>query len=202
MTNSLPSNPSLENLKKQAKALQEAWKAGDAEALARVRAAHPRYAERSDEQLREAKPRLTDCQLVLARESGFDSWPQLRVEVESANRKLADQFIDLACLCYDDPHFDHRSFHTRAYELLRNNPGLAEANIWAAATAGNAAAVEKFLNDDPGLVSRPGGPHGWAPLVCACYSRVKPISPSHCFFAERTRSLWKNGGRRRANLPG
>jgi ankyrin repeat protein len=182
MTNSLPSNPSLENLKKQAKALQEAWKAGDAEALARVRAAHPRYANRSDEQLREAKPRLTDCQLVLAREAGFDSWPQLRVEVESAKRKLADQFIDLACLCYDDPHFDHRSFHTRAYELLRNNPGLAEANIWAAATAGNAAAVEKFLNDDPGLVSRPGGPHGWAPLVCACYSRVKPISPSHSTF--------------------
>src|SRR5712691_8707208 len=181
MTTSLPPSPSLENLKKQARTLQKLWKAGDVETLARVRTAHPRYADASNEQLREIKPRLTDCQLVLARETGFDTWPQLKVAVQSANRKHADQFVDLACLCHDDPHFDHRSFHVRAHELLRKNPELAEANIWSAATAGNAAAVRSFLEEDPDLVNR-AGPHGWAPLICACYSRVKPVDPAHSTF--------------------
>jgi ankyrin repeat protein len=178
MTGSLPPRPSLENLKKQAKTLQKKWRAGSAETLTRIRAAHPQYTGMSDDQLRAFKPRLTDCQLVLAREAGFESWPQLKVAVESSNQELANQFIDLACLCYDDPHYDHRSFHARAHELLDRDPELAGANIWAAATAGNAHAVESFLGDGPQLVNRPG-PHGWAPLLCACYSRVKPIDPSY-----------------------
>lgn len=174
MTTSLPPNPSLENLKKQAKALQRKWRTGDAETLARIRAAHPLYTQMSDQQLLAAKPRLTDCQLMLAREGGFESWPQLKVAVQSSNQESANQFVEIACLCYDDPHYDHRSFHARAQELLANHPKLAEANIWAAAAAGNARAVESFLAVDPGLVNRPG-PHGWAPLLCACYARV----PSH-----------------------
>jgi ankyrin repeat protein len=163
MSSSLPLNPSLENLKKQAKTLLRKWRAGDAETLARIRAAHPRWSE--------AKPRLADCQLVLAREAGFESWPQLKLAVESSNQELADQFVEIACLCYDDPHYDHRTFHARAQEMLAKHPELAEANIWAAAAAGNARAVESFLDDQPDLVNRPG-PHGWAPLICACYSRV------------------------------
>ena len=67
MTTSLPPNPSLENLKKQAKTLQRKWRSGHAETLARIRAAHPQYSGLSDQQLCTVKPRLTDCQLVLAR---------------------------------------------------------------------------------------------------------------------------------------
>jgi len=178
MTNSLPPNPSLENLKKQAKTLQKKWLSGDAETLARVRASHPRYSSVSDDRLRAAKARLTDCQLVLAREAGFASWPRMKVAVQSANQELADQFISLACLCYDDPHYDHRSFHARAHEMLLSHPELAETNIWTAAAAGNAHAVGSFLDENAELVNR-AGPHGWAPLICACYSRVKPIGPSH-----------------------
>ncbi len=84
---------------------------------------------------------------------------------------LPDEFVTIGCLCYDDPHFDHRSFHAQAREMLRENPWLAEANIWSAATAGNADAVRTFLDQDPTLVNRPG-PHAWTPLLCACYSRV------------------------------
>jgi len=98
-----------------------------------------------------------------------------------ARQDLPDRFIEIACLCYDDPHFDHRSFHARAYEMLRENPWLAEANIWSASAAGNARGVEAFLDGDPELVNRPG-PHGWAPLICACYSRVKPVDPAHSTF--------------------
>src|SRR5579864_132443 len=170
MTNSLPANPSLENLKKQAKTLQKKWRGGDAEALSRVRAAHPQFAK--------AKPRLSDCQLVLAREAGFESWPQMKVAVQSANQEAAVEFVTLACLCYDDPHYDHRSFHARAHEMLVDHPELARANMWAAAAAGNASAVESFLDAEPGLANR-SGPYGWMPLLCACYSRVKPVDPSH-----------------------
>ena len=109
MTNSLPANPSLENLKKQAKSLQKKWRAGDAETLSRIRAAHPQYAT--------AKPRLSDCQLVLAREAGFESWPQMKVAVQAANQEAPSEFVTFACLCYDDPHYDHRSFHARAHEM-------------------------------------------------------------------------------------
>ncbi|HUE89306.1 MAG TPA: ankyrin repeat domain-containing protein [Vicinamibacterales bacterium] len=177
----LPPSPSLENLKKQAKALQKAWRSGDPDAVARLRAIHPRYTGTSGQQASDARPRLTDCQLMLAREAGFDTWPQLRAAVESADKEPADQFVDLACLCYDDPHFDHRSFYARAHEMLRQNPWLAEAGIWSAAAAGNASAVARFLDRNRELVSRPG-PNGWVPLICACYSRVTPLDPSHSTF--------------------
>jgi len=158
---------SPENLKKQAKSLLKKWRAGESETLARIRAAHPQY--------KDLKPLLTHAQLVLAREHGFESWPQMKVAVQAANQELANQFVNLACLCYDDPHYDHRSFHTRAHDLLVNHPELVEANIWAASAAGNTTAVAALLRGDPELVNRPG-PYGWAPLLCACYSRVPGIS--------------------------
>jgi len=176
MTRSLPPHPSLENLKKRAKTLKRAWQSGDAHALERVRAAHPKLG--SEEALQQATPRLTDCQLVLARESGFASWPQLRIAVEAAQHDLPDEFVTLACLCYDDPHYDHRMFHARASEMLRTHPWLASANIWCAAAAGNTAAVAAILNEEPDAVNRPG-PYGWAPLLCGCYSRVTPLDANH-----------------------
>ena len=165
MTHSLPPNPSLENLRKQAKTLKKAWQAGDTVALERIQAAHPRFPT--------AQPRLADCQLVLARECGFHTWRELKAAVESARSDLPEQFVTIACLCYDDPHYDHRMFHARAHEMLKANPWLAGANGWSAAAAGNTAALQVFLDGDPELANRPG-PHGWVPLICACYSRVRP----------------------------
>jgi ankyrin repeat protein len=181
MTTSLPPNPSLENLKKQAKTLLRKWRAGHAETLTRIRAAHPQYTGISGQEFSALKPRLTDCQLVLAREAGFESWPQLKAAIQSSSQDLANQFVEIACLCYDDPHYDHRSFHARAHEMLAKHPELAETNIWAAAAVGNADAVESFLDGNTDLVNGPG-PHGWAPLFCACYSRVQPIDPRHSTF--------------------
>jgi ankyrin repeat protein len=181
MTSSLPPNASLENLRKQAKTLKKAWQSGDAAALERIRAVHPRHLHRSSEAMRAARPRLADCQLVLARECGFASWPQLKVAVESTQGDLSEQFLFLACLCYNDPHYDHRSFHARAHELLRANSWIAAADIWCASAAGDRAAVEAFLDADPDLVNRPG-PLGWPPLICACYSRVAPVAPAHSTF--------------------
>jgi ankyrin repeat protein len=181
MTKPLPANPSLENLKKQAKALQRAWAAGKPDTLARIRDAHPHYARLTDAQLRAIHPRLTDCQLVLAREFGYASWPQLRVAIQTARQELPDRFVSLACLCHDDPHYDHRDFHAHAHDLLSENPWFADTNIWSAAAAGNVDGVGAILDERPELVNTPG-PYGWTPLICACYSRVAPIDPSHSTF--------------------
>lgn len=68
----LPARPSLESLRKQAKALARGVAAGDAGAIARARA-----------QLTAWTPPLAqrDAQLVLAREYGFAGWQALRQEV-------------------------------------------------------------------------------------------------------------------------
>jgi len=76
----LPARPSLEQLRKQAKDLVRAYRAGDADAAARVRAIIPRPGEPANADLI-----LADAQFVLAREHGFQSWRALADHVESVN---------------------------------------------------------------------------------------------------------------------
>ena len=68
----LPPRPNLEYERKAAKALLRGLRAGDPDAVARMRECHPRV-ELSDA----AAIRLADAQLVIAREYGFTSWPRL-----------------------------------------------------------------------------------------------------------------------------
>jgi ankyrin repeat protein len=70
---SLPTSPSLEQLRKQAKDLARAHRGGDPAAVARVGAHHPRPSE---------PLKLSDAQLVIAREHGFPSWPRLQAYVD------------------------------------------------------------------------------------------------------------------------
>ena len=79
----LPSQPNLDQLKRQAKELLRAVEAGEAEAEALVQA-HHRNVDRS-------AFALHDAQLVLARSYGFDSWPKLKAYVDGATvARLAD----------------------------------------------------------------------------------------------------------------
>ena len=78
----LPSAPSLEFERKNAKALLKQIHAGDSLAIVRVRAAHPIA-------LRDRPPnelRLADVQHVIAREYGFTSWPRLVEYFEELER--------------------------------------------------------------------------------------------------------------------
>lgn len=78
-----PSRPSLENLKNQAKGLLKSHRASDPDACARIREFHPRFSQSSESAIRDAELLLTDAQLVLAREYGFDSWTKLKSHIES-----------------------------------------------------------------------------------------------------------------------
>jgi hypothetical protein len=88
MRRDLPESPSLDHLKKQAKDLLDAHQRGDAEALARIRAAVPSLSGMGDEELARAPFALHDAQSAIAREYGLKSWSELRDEVAS---RLAKQ---------------------------------------------------------------------------------------------------------------
>jgi ankyrin repeat protein len=76
-TRSLPAQPSFEQLRKQAKNLLKAYRAGDATAVAEV--------ERFERQPERAKFALADAQRVLARAYGFANWTKLKHHVEGVD---------------------------------------------------------------------------------------------------------------------
>jgi len=75
----LPARPSLEHLRKQAKDLARAYRAGAADALARV---HTSILRLSSADAPPATITLADAQFVLAREYGFQNWTALVRHVE------------------------------------------------------------------------------------------------------------------------
>ena len=168
----LPENPSLENLRKQAKGLLAAARRGEPEARALLREFHPRPEE---------APALHGAQLALARSFGFASWPRLvhhleRVEPHAwdpsagpAATSPVDQLIQWACLDYGRWQLGDLE---RARALLAEEPALARASIHAAAATGEVATVRALLAEQPELVDARGGPSGWPPLLYACYARL------------------------------
>lgn len=81
----LPARPDLEQQKKLAKELFHAFRAGDREAIARIRTELPDKSEVS----------LVDAQFVLAREYGFSSWRELKDRIEkqvAAQRPPIERF--------------------------------------------------------------------------------------------------------------
>ena len=83
MSRQLPPSPSLEQLKKQAKSLLKRQQAADSEALTRIRENHPRWRNRSEEQVAALPFTLADAQLVIASEYGFASWAKLQSHVKT-----------------------------------------------------------------------------------------------------------------------
>ena len=85
-TRSLREHPDLDQLKRQAKELLQAFSAGEIKSVAEVNA-HYRDADPANFALHEA-------QLVLARAHGFDSWPKLKAHVDGVTVK---RLVDAVC---------------------------------------------------------------------------------------------------------
>lgn len=79
----LPPNPSLRQLRNQAKDLCQRHSDGDPDAIRRVGQSHPRFSALPQTEIPGAAIVLADAQLVIARELGFDSWPKLKKHIES-----------------------------------------------------------------------------------------------------------------------
>lgn len=95
----LPAQPHLDIPKHQARELLTLVRRGIPAALDRVRRRHPRFATCDDAAILNARLRLADAQLVLAREYGFASWPELkrRIEANSVVHALRAAIRDNDC---------------------------------------------------------------------------------------------------------
>ena len=158
----LPARPNLDQLKRQAKDLQHAARAGDREALARFRIL-PALAAKNDAELARTPLALHDAQSAIAREYGFDSWNALRERVEELALELdgaVDSFVEAATGGRGD----------RAARLLALHPGIARASFHTSLLVGDATAVDQALTDRPELATAPAGPRGWLPLHYVCHN--------------------------------
>src|SRR5713101_3221909 len=181
-TGPLPNNPSLEHLRKDAKRLHSAVRAGEVRALGEVAEFHPRATHAI------GGFSLADAQLVTARSYGFASWTKLEQHLTAIGpfiwkptslpdpKSPADVFVRLACLTYAAWH---RSNPAKALRMLTDDPELARANIYTAAAVGDVSVVRKIIDSNPASVNMTGGPLQWTPLLYACYSRLDITDATH-----------------------
>ena len=79
----------LEQQKTRAKELRDAVRAGDTDAIARVQRHHPQAESVPAAEVPQRFAKLSDAQLVIARELGLPSWPRLKAHVEGLEQARA-----------------------------------------------------------------------------------------------------------------
>jgi hypothetical protein len=127
---SLPDQPNLDHLKKQAKGLLRAFQQGGAEAAARFRAL-PSTSPREGRE-----PKLADALHVIANEYGFASWPALKARVESLSKPF-DPFEALkAALRKNDVPAARRLFTEQPVLRAKINEPLPDYNFESTALLG------------------------------------------------------------------
>ncbi|KHO28032.1 ankyrin [Mycolicibacterium setense] len=154
MASRLPSNPSIDHLRAEARKLQ-----------------------------RVNGTQLHEAQFAVARDYGFSGWPRLVHYLRDAaalsvdpgaldedSLDSADRLCSWASLRYNETDAPPR--WEAAADLLDATPGLVDKHIWAAASATNPNALAVHLAKQPALATTGGGPFGWTPLMYLCYSRV------------------------------
>jgi ankyrin repeat protein len=154
MASTLPTNPSLDKLRVEAREFQRANGVA-----------------------------LHAAQLAVARRYGFTGWPALvhylRLAadlsadpgaVDEGALDPADRFCSWASLRYDESDAPPR--WRAAADLLAADPGLVDRSIWCAAAASDPVALADHLARRPALANTGGGPFGWVPMMYLCYSRV------------------------------
>ncbi len=112
VSRSLPEHPHIDVPKREARELLNQWRKGEPAAFARIRRRHPRFADADDSTLTAGPFRLSDAQLVIAREYGLAHWTELkqRIDVNSLAKAL------IAAIHADD--------RTGAVQLIQTSPQL------------------------------------------------------------------------------
>ena len=115
----LPDRPHLDVPKREARELLAEWRKGDADARERIRHRHPRFQGADDSALATTPFRLSDAQLVIAREYGFAHWTELKQRIET--NALAHALI--AAIGADD--------RDAAVRIVRAEPRLLHVPLWS-----------------------------------------------------------------------
>ncbi len=164
----LPVRPDLDQYRTRAKELLAACAAGDVGALARI----------ADQRSRGDGPILTDAQLTLAREHGFDSWPKFKRAIELAPelrgtldpgdperlREILSEVPQLAdCIPWPKHRPDTAAIEIVSAQCVWHRPlkheiaqalidAGASCDITLAARAGLVDRVRALLDEDPTLI--------------------------------------------------
>lgn len=157
----LPERPDLGQLRRQAKDLRDAARAGEPAAL---------------ERLGDLPATLAAAQLSIARGYGFASWPKLKTEVETRTMSLAERvgaFLDASV----NGQVGQAGRGGHATRLLERDPGIAGFDIRTAAVLGDAQRVRDLLARDPAQAVRPDPRNGLTPLLFVCNSRWHHVDP-------------------------
>jgi hypothetical protein len=122
MQKPLPARPSLEQFKKQAKELVKDHRTRNQSAFALIREFLPSLTGKTDEEVSLYPFALHDAQSVIARQSGFPSWNQLRDHLEStANHLMPDASVDakFKTICRAYEQNDYATFCSVMNETMR-----------------------------------------------------------------------------------
>jgi ankyrin repeat protein len=194
---SLPAQPNLDHLKKQAKDLLRRWRNGDPDALATFRRALPAAAGRSDGEIAALPLRLHDAQSCVARAYGFASWGDLVRYVEAVSQSRGDhaarvrRWLELVYSGDVTGTGIERASPRAAARMLQETPGLAAGDL--ACAAGDEDAVRAAIARDPGWVDRPGGPLRLPPLVAVTHSSLLELPDFRARLQGCARILLANG---------
>jgi ankyrin repeat protein len=167
----------LEQYRKQAKDLVKLFKISGQRLIPLLREHHPRFRTLTDAEVLSNRLALTDAQLILARQHGFESWPKFSRHIESVNRERsallkADPvaaFIEAACVPQNDWHGSGTIENAEA--ILARHPEVARASVYTAAILGDEEGVRHFLAIDANSAGAKGGFHNWDALTYLCFSK-------------------------------
>lgn len=115
----LPERPHLDVPRREARELLDQWRDGQPEALERIRGRHPKYRDADRATLTTARLRLSDAQLVVAREYGFTTWSALkhRIELSAVADKLGRAI--------------HEDDSVTVVRILRAHPAMLDLPLWS-----------------------------------------------------------------------
>jgi hypothetical protein len=115
----LPEHPHLDVPRREARELLEACQSGSRDALDRIRRRHPKFKDAPDNAAPNVHLKLSDAQLVIAREYGFYTWAMLkaRIGAHAAAGALAEAI-----------RADDRAAVVR---ILRVTPEMLHLPVWS-----------------------------------------------------------------------
>ncbi|HVV72023.1 MAG TPA: ankyrin repeat domain-containing protein [Verrucomicrobiae bacterium] len=115
----LPERPHLDVPKRESRALLDHCRNGEPDSLERIRRRHPKFKDVADDKAIASSFKLSDAQLVIAREYGFSNWTALkqRISVHGVAGTLQDAI-----------EADNRE---AVVTILRSHPEMLHLPVWS-----------------------------------------------------------------------
>ena len=137
----LPARPNLEQLRKQAKDLLKAYRAGQHSALGRFRESLSHLSGLTGDEMMRLSLSLRDAQRVIAIEYGFPDWMSMRTHVDRKERTtMYEMTVD---------HLRMNKLSNQQMVILKGKDVRKSLSIWIGEAEGNAIALKLQGQDVP-----------------------------------------------------